>query len=135
MLLFAPSCFLSFSETGMIGFGLCISSEVWDSDYQRMCLNIEVKIRYTSYMFYLIPQFIYGTSLFTMHSNRFSTYNVSSIVNIKAINVNFSFKAILLEILLNHVYTNNYSVFFVLILWIHPHFNSFIIIQVHVLIF
>lgn len=112
VLLFALSCFLSFSETGKIGFGLCISSEVWDSDYQRMCLNIEVKIRYTSYMFYLIPQFIYGTSLFTMHSNRFSTYKVSSIVNIRAINVNFSFKAILPEILLNHLYTDNYSKFF-----------------------
>lgn len=77
-----------------------------------MCLNIEVKIRYTSYMFHLIPQFIYGTSLFTMHSNRFSTYNVSSIVNIRAINVNFSFKAILPDILLNHLYTDNYSKFF-----------------------
>lgn len=63
-------------------------------------------------MFYLIPQFIYGTTFFTMHSNRFSTYSVPSIVNISIINVNFSFKAILPEILLNHIYTYNYSNFF-----------------------
>lgn len=102
--LFALRCFLSFSKAGMIGFGLCISSEVCDSDYQRMCLNTEVKIRYTSYMLYLIPQFIYGITFFTMHSNRFSTYNVLSIVNITIINVNFSFKAILPKILLNQIY-------------------------------
>jgi hypothetical protein len=73
-----------------------------------------------------------------MHSNRFGTYNVwstvASAVDIMLIYTNFSLRPIHPEILLNHIYTYNYSKFFSdLILWIHP-LNNFIVIQVHVFI-